>query len=174
MVDSNLGHETYTKLGKILKKEGLSILPPWIHVRTRQCKIFHEPIALPAPHVGVNLPFDKSMQLTACRILENIPPSQIPYSAVMKIKFGFDDSGSHAIYRQVYNEYTSNINMSMVCPLSISSESSDEKVWQQKSPNSALSHHPLALHMGKESAKSLQSCATCSNAQTKLKIDLLK
>jgi len=101
MVDCNIGLGTLPKLGKILRKEGHNVLPPWIHVRTRQCKILPKPIALPAPHVGVHFPFEKRMQLTASRILENIPPSQIPNSAVMKIKFGFNGRGSHAIYRQV-------------------------------------------------------------------------
>ena len=171
MVECNLGRGTYTKLGKILKEEGHNILPPWIHVRTRQCKISPDPIALPAPHIGMHFPFEKRMQLTAYRILESIPPSQIPNPAVMNIKLGFDGSGSHAIYRQVNNECTSNIIMSMFCPLSISSESSDEKVWQQKSPNSALSHRSLALQMGKESAVSLQSFAINNDAQKKLKTE---
>ena len=99
MVDCSLGRDTYSKLSKILKQEGHRILPPWIHVRNVQAKISPEPMPLPEPHVGVHFSFEKSMQLTANRILEGIPPSKYP--AVMNIKYGFDGSGSHAIYRQL-------------------------------------------------------------------------
>ena len=143
----------------------LKILPPWIHVRGKQEEISPKPIPLPDPHIG----FEASMQLTANRILEGIAQSSIPDSAVMNIKYGFDGSGSHAIFRQLNNEKTNNITMSMFCQLSITSENSNEKVWVQKSPNSALTHRPLALQMGKESSESLQSLAVYNDPQTKLK-----
>ena len=74
----------------------------------------------------------------------------------MNIKFGFDGSGSHAIYRQLENTKTNNIIMSMFCPLSINNDNG-EVIWTQKSPNSALTHRPLALQLGKESTETLQS-----------------
>ena len=89
-------------------------------MRNVQAKISPEPMALPEPRVGVHSSFEKSMQLTANRILEGIPPSKIPNPAVMNIKYGFDGSGSHAIYRQLKNKKTNNIIM--FCPLNISSE----------------------------------------------------
>ena len=46
--------------------------------------------------------------------------------------------------------------MSMFCPLSINGENGEVK-WTQKSPNSALTHRPLALQLGKESTETLQS-----------------
>ena len=64
----------------------------------------------------------------------------------MNIKFGFDGSGSHAIYRQLENTKTNNI-MSMFYPLSINDDNGEVK-WTQKSPNSALTHRPLPSGMG--------------------------
>ena len=58
----------------------------------------------------------------------------------------------------------------MFCPLSITSESG-ELVWEQRSPNSPLTHRPSALQLGKESADSLQSLAIFNNDQTTLKTD---
>ena len=170
MVDCSLGRDTYSKLSKILKQEGHHILPPWIYVRNMQAKISPEPIPLPHPHVGVRFSFEKCMQLTANRILEGIPPSKVPNPAVMNIKYGFDGSGSHAIYKQLKNANTNNIIMSMFCPLNISLESG-ALVWEQKSPNSALTHRPVALQMGKESVESLQSLAIFNEDQAKLKTE---
>ena len=84
--------------------------------------------------------------------METLPPSILPSSAVMNIKFGFDGSGSHAIYRQLENTKTNNIIMSMFCPLSINDDNGELK-WTQKSPKS----RPLALQLGKESTETLQS-----------------
>ena len=156
MVDCQLGRDTYTKLRKIVTQQGHDIFPPWIHIRKRQMEISPKPQLLPEPHEGVQMTYSESMKITAQRIMEDIEPSLIPKSAVMNNKFGFDGSGSHAIYRQLENERTNNIIMSMFCPLSINSESGDLK-WMQKSPNSALTHRPLALQLGKESTKTLQS-----------------
>ena len=156
LVNCSLGRDTYSKLGKILKQQGHDILPPWIHVRREQSLISPKPQPLPNPHEGVLMSYAESVKITAQRIMEDIPPSLIPTPAVMNIKFGFDGSGSHAIYRQVENEKTNNIIMSMFCPLAISSQSGDVK-WTQKSPNSALTHRPLALQLGKESSETLQS-----------------
>ena len=80
----------------------------------------------------------------------------------MNIKFGFDESGSHAIYHQLNNEKTNNIIMTMFCPLSISSDSGSV-LWEQKSPNNPLTHRPVALQMGKESSNSLKSLEIFNN-----------
>ena len=77
----------------------------------------------------------------------------------MNVKFGFDGSGSHAMYRLLNNGKTNNIIMSMFCPLSILS-SDGEVCWTQESPNSALTHRPLSLQLGKESVCTLQSLKT--------------
>ena len=110
------------------------------------------------------------MQLTAERILEDVPGLYLSDSGhvTLNIKYGFDGSGSHAIYHQVNNESTNNIIMTMFCPLSILNKSG-EIIWQQKSPNHPLIHRPLALQMGKESTESLQSLTVFNKD-----IDLLK
>ena len=102
--------------------------------------------------------------------MENLPPSIVPTSAVMNIKFGFDGSGSHAIYRQLENTKTNNIIRSMFCPLSINADRG-EVIWTQKSPNSALTHRPLALQLGKESRETLESLQVFDNDINKMKAD---
>ena len=44
----------------------------------------------------------------------------------------------------------------MFCQLSINSDNGEVK-WTQKSPNSALTHRPLPLQLGKESTEILKS-----------------
>ena len=100
------------------------------------------------------MPYSESVCLTAQRILEQLP--YIPDPAILNIKFGFDGSGSHPIYRQVNNAQTNNMIMTMFCPLSISTETGDIK-WSEQSPNSAATHRALALQLGKESSETLQS-----------------
>ena len=99
--------------------------------------------------------YSDAVQITAQRILETLPPTVVPSYAIMNIKFGFDGSGSHCIYHQLNNVKTNNIIMSMICPLSVNNDGN--AVWTQKSPNSPLTHRPLALQLGKESTESLQS-----------------
>ena len=100
--------------------------------------------------------------------MEDMPISLIPNPAIMDIKFGFDGSGNHAIYRQLNNEKTNNIIMTMFCPLALKSESGEAK-WSQKSPNSALTHRPLALQLGRESSKTLQSLTVFDEDINKMK-----
>ena len=169
LVNCSLGRQTYSNLWKILKEQGHNILPPWIDLREKQTKISPEPTPLPQPHTGVHFSFLNLMQLTAGRIMESIPKRQLPTTAVMNVKYGFDGSGSHAIYRQLNNEKTNNIIMTMFCPLNITE--SGDLMWEQKSPNSPLTPRPLALQMGKESAESLRSLAIFNEDQTKLKTE---
>ena len=167
LVDCALGRETYGRLRKILKREGHYILPPWINLRRKQSKLTLEIEPLTDPHIGVHFPFTKSMQLTAERIFEGTPSTQLPSSAVMDIKYGCDGSVSHAIYRQLNYAQTNNMVMTMFCPLKV--ESNEGKVlWEQKSP---LTHRPLMLEMGKESIESLQSLAMFNKEQTDLQVD---
>ena len=160
MVDCQLGRETYSKLRKILKQQEYDILPPWIHLRETQREISPKPKPLPEPHKGVQLSYSESMMITARRIMEDLPVSLLPSYAVLNIKFGFDGSGSHAIYKQAGNEKTNNIIMSMFCPLSIICSDTGGTKWTQHSPNSALTQRPLALQLGKESVDTLQSLQT--------------
>ena len=170
MVDCELGRETYNKLRKTLKQQGHDILPPWINLRTSQTAISPKPQPLPDPHEGVYMPYAQSMEITARRIMETLPPTIVPSSVVMDIKFGFDGSGSHAIYRQVENAKTNNIIMSMFCPLSIKGDSG-ETIWTQQTPNSAHTHRPLALQLGKESTENLQSMQIFDDDINRVKVD---
>ena len=169
MVDCQLGQKTYSKLRKTLKQQGHDILPPWINLRKTQTSISPKPQPLPDPYKGVQMQYAESVQITAQRIMETLPPSIVPTSAVMNIN-GFDGSGSQAIYRQLENTKTNNIIMSMFCPLSINADRG-EVIWTQKSPNSALTHRPLAVQLGKESRETLESLKVFDNDINKMKAD---
>ena len=74
----------------------------------------------------------------------------------LKIKFGFDGSGSHSIFNQINNVQSNNIILTMFCPITI--ESIDGTIlWSQDSPNVPYSQRPLALQMGKESIENVQT-----------------
>ena len=64
---------------------------------------------------------------------------------------------------------TNNIIMSMFCPLSICADSGETK-WTQHSSNSALTHRPLALQLGKESVDTLPSLQTFDQDINDLKL----
>ena len=113
MLDCQLGSDTYRKLGKILPQQGHDIFPPWIHIRKKQIEISPKPQSLPDPHEGVQMSHSESMEITAQRIMEDLEPSLIPKSPVMDIMFHSDGSGSRAIYRQLENEKTNSIILSM-------------------------------------------------------------
>ena len=94
------------------------------------------------------------MEITAKRILSTLPEFNHE-SLQLDIKFGFDGSGSHAIYNQINNQQTHNIIISMFCPLSLKTQEST--IWEQTTPNNPLTHRPIQLQMGKESAEALRS-----------------
>ena len=78
---------------------------------------------LPELHFGVHIPLS-STEITAQRILQEVPLNKVSVSngLFMNIKFGFDVSGSHAIYHQLNNENTYNMVLTVFCPLDISNE----------------------------------------------------
>lgn len=159
MVDAGLGRQTYSNQRKILKSSGFNILPPWVWVRERQRIITPEVKTLSEDFVGVYFPFKESMKMTTQRILckQTIFKDLTNGDKIkLQIKFGFDGSGSHAIYNQVNNEQTHNIIVTMFCPLSLEMENG-RVFWVQDSPNNPPTHRPLQLQMGKESADSLRT-----------------
>ena len=159
MVDSGLGRQAYSNQRKMLKYSGFPILPPWIWVRERQKIITPEVKTLPGGFVGVYFPFKGAMEITTNRILSNKNIfREVTNGDTLKlhIKYGFDGSGSHAIYNQVNNAQTHNIILTMFCPLSLETENGTV-VWVQDSPNNPPTHRPLQLQMGKESADSLRT-----------------
>ena len=165
MANCSLGCDTYSKLKQILEQQGHDILSPWIHIKAEQSKISPKPQPLPVPHEGVMLTYVESVSFTAQRIMEDMPISLIPNPAIMDIQFGFDGSGNYAIYQKINNEKTNNIIMTMFCPLALKSEAK----WSQQSPSSDLTHCPLALQLGRESSKSLQSLTLFDDDISKLK-----
>ena len=167
--DSALGRETYTNQRKLLASAGFNIFPAWGKLREQQKEITPDALNLPSPHTGVYFPLIPAIKTTISRILPNVLDGNVdvPEDLRLKIKFGFDGSGSHAIYNQVNNIQTNNIIMSMVCPLSIET-SAGNVVWTQDSPNDPRSQRPVALQMGKESYDNLKSLAIFNDDITTL------
>ena len=80
----------------------------------------------------------------------------MPSEIRLKIKFGFDGSGSHSIFKQINNVQTNNMILTMFCPIGI--ESVDGlSLWSQDSPNAPQSQRPVALQMGKETLENVKT-----------------
>ena len=62
----------------------------------------------------------------------------------LKMKYGFDGSGSHAIYRQKDNVQTNNMILTVFCPLELTTNDG-EKIWEEISPNVPQTQRPLML-----------------------------
>ena len=112
---------------------------------------------VPVPFIGVYFPLFQAVEITALRIFEDLVLDNNPAGVIdMKIKFGFDGSGSHSIFNQQNNVLNNNIILTMFCLLSLEAET-DASLWEQPSPNAPLAHQPVCIQMGKESNESLQS-----------------
>ena len=157
--DSGLGRGTYSNQRKMLSSAGFKILPPWIRLREEIARITPPVHNLPEPFVGVYYSLAASVEKTVCRILQLVPDSLNNVTddhLKLSVKFGFDGSGSHAIYHQANTELTNNIIMTMFSPLKLETGNGNI-VWEQLSPNSPLTQRLLCLQMGKESSESLQT-----------------
>ena len=171
--DCNLGRQTYTQQRRIMSKTGVKVFPPWSHLRKMQSTITPVPVNLPAPYIGVHYPLSEAVKMTVSRIFKTIPNEKLAdLGPIVKhdIKFGFDGSGSHSLYNQKNNVDTSNIIITMICPLKIANENGME-LWTQLSPNSPLTQRPISLQMGKESATSLRSLEIFNQDITDLQTD---
>ena len=150
--DCQLGRETYTKQRRLLAAVGHPIFPAWRNLRNLQEEITPPIQYLSSPNHGVYFPFLKSLEMTMVRILDdsNLEINQL-YQHQLKLKYGFDGSGSHGIYRQKNNAQTNNMILTVMCPLKLTKiDSTADKIWEEISPNSPLTQRPLMLQLGKE------------------------
>ena len=154
--DCMLGKQTYTNMRKMLRANNCNAYAAWHVIREEQKKITPQIKTLPDPHIGVYFTMKDAVHMTVHRILQQESISFEGHDLKLEIKFGFDGSGSHAIYNQKKNADTNNIIMTMFCPLKLT-DSSNNVVFQQPLPNSTLSQRILCLQMGKESVDSLKS-----------------
>ena len=72
----------------------------------------------------------------------------------MKLKYGFDGSGNHAIYNQKNNEETNNMILTVFCPLGMYDDNT--LIWEEECPNVSNTQRPLMLQMGKEGRSTLE------------------
>ena len=148
---------TYTNQRKMLSSAGIKIIPIWSHLCEEQACITPPVHHLPEPSSGVYFTLAESVSVTMSRILQLLPNSStVMDPQKLSIKFGFDGSGSHAIYHQAKSELSNNIVMTKFCPLKLEDISGNLQ-WDQTSPNSPLTQQPLCFQMGKESSDSLQA-----------------
>ena len=113
--DCRLGRETYTKQKKLFEGSGLYVLPPWKNLRKKQNELTPDVKDLPSPHTGVYFDLVPAVKITVERILGNLVQDDVNISSELKvkIKYGFDGSGSHSIYNQLNNVHTNNIILTM-------------------------------------------------------------
>ena len=84
------------------------------------------------PFEGVCFDFIPAFEMTTKRLLEAVEMKAD--KLVVKTKYGFDGSGSHAIYHQKNNSQTNNMILSVFCPLQVKSVDSNI-LWTELSPN---------------------------------------
>ena len=155
--DCNLGKETYTKQCRMLKSVGCLIFPSWQKVHNLQSSITPEILTLPAPYQGVYFPFLKALELTTVQLFEaELEVETLGANLKLKMKYGFDGSGSHAIYNQKDNADTNNMILTVFCPLNIKDDG-DKLIWEEDSPNVAYTQRPLILQLGKEGRDTLEA-----------------
>ncbi|CAF4068911.1 unnamed protein product [Rotaria sordida] len=95
----------------------------------------------------------QSIQLTIQRLIDVLHSKHInvPNHLSYREKTGHDGAGSMSIYRSTENPMSDpNIFCKMFVPLALKDEKSDEILWQNESPNSALYARPLLLVVEKE------------------------
>ena len=69
-------------------------------------------------HLKVFISFSyKAIEFTAAGIMEIVQVNTD--NLLMKMKFGFEGSGSHPMYKQINKVNTNNIILTMFCPLEI-------------------------------------------------------
>ena len=79
---------------------------------------------------------------------------QVCFDLKIKLKYGFDGSGSHAIYNQKNNEETNSMILTVFCPLGMYDD--NKMIWEEECPNVANTQRPLMLQMGKEGRNTLE------------------
>ena len=146
----------------MLNSSGFGILQPWYRLRQHELNVTPELSELPFPHVGVCFSLKTAVAKTVTRIIQGqlttLSADELRKTPVLRstIKFGFDGSGSHAIFNQANNINTRNMIMSMFCPLKLA-DVNGKTVWEQKTPNAPKSQRPISLQMGKESIENCRA-----------------
>ena len=98
-LDCNLGRQTYNKQRKLLSAAGYKILPSWGKLRKYQEDMTPPVNHLPPPFDGVYFTLKEASVYTLERLklAYNINQKEL---LVVKTKYSFDGSGSHAIYHK--------------------------------------------------------------------------
>ena len=129
----------------MLSAIGFNFLPAWGKLQEKQKEITPAPLNLPDPYTGVYFPLVAAIETALARILPDVLEANVDVHSdlCLKMKFGFDGSGSHAIYNHVKNVQTNNI-MSMVCPLPIE-DGAGNLIWTHDAHNDPRTQRPVAL-----------------------------
>ena len=99
--DCNLGRLSYTKQRRLLAAVGFPIFPPWSRLRELQGSITPPVLTLPEPNHGVYFPMLKAVETTIVRVFEDGDLELQSSQLKLKMKYGFDGSGSHAIDKRI-------------------------------------------------------------------------
>ena len=154
--DCKLGRQTYTHQRRLLKSVHCPVFPSWSKLRKLQDDITPPVLELEAPQKGVYFPFYTAVQTTMIRVFgdKDIELGGGASEMSLRIKYGFDGSGSHSIYNQKNNVNTNNMILTVFCPLDIHDQ--QKKVWEEVSPNIPQTQRPLMLQMGKEDREAIE------------------
>ena len=115
--DCSLGRQTCSNQRKIFS--GFNILPPWCRLRGT-IHSYTNNVEPSFATYWVYFPLFDAVKITTNRIFQDLASIDIHSTSLqMNMKFGFDGSGSHAIYNQSNNVNTNNMILTMFCPLTI-------------------------------------------------------
>ena len=84
---------------RVLSNAGFGVLPAWKPLRVKQKLITPTATPLPQPFAGVHYSLKDSIRSTIERLLPLTVSDSLSRDLTLNIKFGFDGSGSHAIYK---------------------------------------------------------------------------
>ena len=117
---ANLVEKPIQNKRRLLQQDCSSIFPSWANLQAKQTEITPNVNILSNPFADVYFLLHEAIKVTVIHVPEDVVLSH-DYNINLKIRFVFDGSGSHAIFKQKSNVMTNNIILTMFCPLEIES-----------------------------------------------------
>lgn len=155
IISCNLNIQTYKILRKVALNHGHDLFPSYQKVL--EAKKLCYPSDIQINEVKCEVPLQSLLNHTAEKIMKLVPLNEKinevdNYELICK--WGFDGSGSHSTYKQVFQDEQAGNDENIVCtsfvPLRLRNKNTNIDVWQNKKPSSSRFCRPIALQWTKE------------------------
>lgn len=173
LIDADLSKYQYDTLKCVLQGEGYDILPPYSYILEEKSKCYPENIEISETKASVNL--QSLMDHTTTRLFKSFSKEFVDarsnLECTLTSKWGCDGSSGHSEYNQSLpsDSTDKNLLMASMVPLSLKA-SSNETVWQNKTPSSTRYCRPICFEFTKETKeKVLDLVNTMTNDISNLK-----